>query len=159
MKKAIVFILALIMLVSVSGVAFASVPDSPPQGTYTIGYWKTHPSAMVNLLPINLGTSSGALTKHVTSSAIAVSYLKMTGGASNGIVKLYAQLLAAKLNIENGASDDAVYSTIKAADAFLATHDAASWASLSKADQSKVLAWMTTCDNYNNGLIGPGHAG
>ena len=79
--------------------------------------------------------------------------------ASNGINKLYAQLLAAKLNIANGASGSAIASTISAADAFLAANDSLSWKGLSKASQNTVLGWMTALDNYNNGLSGPAHCG
>jgi hypothetical protein len=77
--------------------------------------------------------------------------------ASNGINKVYAQLLGAKLNIASGASNSAVLSTINAADAFLATKNSLDWAGLSKTQKNQVLGWMSTLDNYNNGLIGPGH--
>jgi hypothetical protein len=134
----------------------------------TIGYWKNHagfePQAdmVTPLLPQLLGTSGGAKTQNVTTAALAVQFLSFNGSngvfdASNGINKLYAQLLGAKLDIANGADGSAVASTISAADAFLATHDSTAWSGLSKADKNKVLGWMTTLDNYNNGLIGPGH--
>lgn len=131
--------------------------------TRTIGYWKTHagfgPQADVvsALLPIWLGTAGGTKSVLVDSAAEAVQYLSMNGAASNGINKLYAQLLAAKLNIASGASGSAVSSVIAAADAFLAQYDSASWSTLSKAQKQQVLSWMTTLDNYNNGLIGPAH--
>ena len=114
------------------------------------------------LLSQNLGTAGGAKTQVVNSAAKAVQFLEMRGSnnikdASNGINKLYAQLLAAKLNIASGANGSAVAATIAAADAFLATNDSLSWASLSKSAQQSVLGWMTTLDKYNNGLIGPLH--
>lgn len=158
MKKIITLLLAALLLVSWGGVASAYVGDEPSQGTYTIGYWKTHPGAMADLLPVWLGNSSGAKSVNVNTTAKAVSILKMTGGASNGIVKLYAQLLAAKLNYYNGADKSAVASVMSAADNFLATHNAADWATLTAAQKSSVLSWMTTLDRYNNGIIGPGHA-
>jgi hypothetical protein len=136
----------------------------PTGCTRTIGYWKTHagftgrnPDRVTPLLPIWLGTAGGTKSIQVTSAAQAVYLLSMSGNASNGINKLYAQLLAAKLNIANGADGSAVASTIAAADAFLATYNAADWASLTKAQQKMVLGWMTTLDWYNNGYIGPGH--
>lgn len=125
--------------------------------TRTIGYWKTHPAHITPLLPVWLGTAGGAQSMNVTSADQAVILLNMSGDPSNGINKLYAQELAAKLNIAAGADPSAVSSTLAAADSFLATHDASSWANLSKAEQAQVLGWMTTLDNYNNGLIGPGH--
>jgi hypothetical protein len=132
--------------------------------TRTIGYWKTHAGFTGNnadvlsqYLPIWLGASGGAKSVQVTSAAQAVFLLEMSGEASNGINKLYAQLLGARLNIAAGADGSAAAGTISAADAWLATHNAADWSSLSKKERNQVLAWMTTLDNYNNGLIGPGH--
>ncbi len=131
--------------------------------TLTIGYWKNHagfgpqPDVVSELLPVTLGTGSGK-SVFVTSAAYAVKILSFgLGDPSNGITKLYAQLLAAKLNIANGADGSAVATTIANADAFLAGKDYLAWASLNKNDRAKVLTWMTTLDNYNNGLIGPGH--
>jgi hypothetical protein len=130
--------------------------------TLTIGYWKNHAGfgpqrdMVTGLLPISLGSIS------VTNAAQAVQFLGFKGSnnvfdASNGINKLCAQLLGAKLNIKNGADGSVVASTIAAADAFLATKNSLSWAGLTKTQKNQVLSWMSTLDNYNNGLIGPGH--
>ena len=133
--------------------------------TFTIGYWKTHagfgPQADVvtPLLPIWLGTAGGGASIQVTDAATAVAILGQNtyGDASNGITKLYAQLLGAKLNIANGASGSAVASTIAGADVFLATYDWNDWSGLSNSKKNKVNNWHTKLDNYNNGIIGPGH--
>lgn len=132
----------------------------PGVGTRTIGYWKTHPDKMLGLLPVYLGTKSGTKSVAVQGSAKAVDILSMEvyGSPSNGITKLYAQLLAAKLNIGGGADSAAVDSTIAAADSFLAGKNHTDWINLSNSQKELVLGWMTTLDNYNNGLIGPGHA-
>jgi uncharacterized repeat protein (TIGR01451 family) len=140
------------------------------QCTLTIGFWKTHTGFNGNnedlvsdLLPIDLGTPAGAKTLHVTTAQKAVDVLKFKGSngvaaASNGINKLYAQLLGAKLTIASGLDDgSAVQATINAADAFLATHNSGDWSSLTKAQKNQVLAWASTLDQYNNGIIGPGH--
>ena len=81
------------------------------------------------------------------------------GAPANGITKLYAQLLAAKLNGLRAASLTAVSATISAADAFLATHNYLDWISLTSVEQTSVLAWHSALDNYNNGITGPGHCG
>jgi len=132
--------------------------------TLTIGYWKTHAGGVghnadmvTDLLPIWLGTAGGAKSVQVTSASQAISLLSMSGDPSNGINKLYAQLLGARLNIAAGADGAAVASTISAADGFLATRNAADWNSLTKPQRAQVLSWAATLDNYNNGLIGPGH--
>lgn len=164
MKKFTTVFLALLLSCAMGGVAFATVQDGPPQGTYTIGYWKTHAGLgpqqdmVSSLLPIRLGTPGGEDTVIVRTNETAVLYLKMTGGASNGIVKLYAQLLGAKLNNYNGADISEIWQVFGAADRFLATHNAGDWKSLGKAEKAQVLSWMNTLDQYNNGVIGPGHA-
>jgi len=73
------------------------------------------------------------------------------GHPSNGITKLYAQLLATKLNIANGVNGASVASVIASADAFLAIKDWTYWNSLSKADKNMVLGWMLALNNFNNG--------
>jgi len=138
--------------------------------TLTIGYWKNHAGlgngnqqdGITPLLQdaggsIWLGTPNGEKSVAITSASQAVNYLDRQGDSSNGINRLYAQLLAAKLNIQNGACPNVVSSTIAAADAFLATHNADDWSSLTTAQQSQVDTWKTTLDDYNNGRIGPGH--
>jgi hypothetical protein len=146
-------------------------PGPPPPDTgcsLTIGFWKTHagftghnPDEVTSLLPIWLGTSNGFDSLEVTTAKQAVDVLSMKtyGSASNGITKLYAQLLGAKLSIANGASETSVASTISDADAFLANTFWTGWSSLTSAQQQQVLAWMNTLDQFNNGLIGPGHCG
>jgi hypothetical protein len=83
--------------------------------------------------------------------------MKTYGSNSNGITKLYAQLLAAKLNFASDASDGAVADYVTDADAFLAVHDYMDWDGLSDEDKDMVMMWQGTFDDYNNGLIGPGH--
>ncbi|HEX9107996.1 MAG TPA: hypothetical protein VF832_12225, partial [Longimicrobiales bacterium] len=98
----------------------------------------------------------GGLTSiKVTTAAQAVTLLGMNGKASNPVNKLYAQMLGAKLNMAAGTDGSAVASVITAADVFLATHNQNT--SLTSAEKTQVLSWMTTLDNYNSGLIGPGH--
>ncbi|MBN2226887.1 MAG: DNRLRE domain-containing protein [candidate division Zixibacteria bacterium] len=141
---------------------------APPQQegcSRTIGYWKTHagfgPQAdMVSAyLPIWLGTEGGAKSLAVTDAATAVNVLKMKtyGSNSNGITKLYAQLLGTKLSIASGASDVDVADAIAEADAFLADHDYTNWKKLSGEEKDMVLDLKTMFDDYNNGIIGPGH--
>jgi hypothetical protein len=79
------------------------------------------------------------------------------GGPSNGITKLYAQLLAAKLNMLNGADGADIASALLSADDFLTRYNWRDWKGLSPGQKQTVLDWKTILDNYNNGLIGPGH--
>ena len=126
--------------------------------TLTIGFWKNHTGLgngnqldeVSQHLPVYLGTEGGPKTVAVTTAEQAREILQ--GMGSNGISKLYAQLLATKLNIASGSptSYTGLLTKIAEADAFLATRNAADWNSLSKNDQKKVNAWMSFFDTYNN---------
>lgn len=148
---------------SLVGFDLVATPESG--GTYTIGYWKNHAGfgrqadVVTPLLSVWLGAEGGAKSVDVNSAALAVQVLqfKTFGGSSNGIAKLYAQLLAAKLSIKGGAGGAAVAGVIALADAFLAGTGWQDWASLSSSERSMVLGWASTLDAYNNGIIGPGH--
>ncbi len=143
--------------------------SEPPNGegcTYTIGKWKNwtglgngnQTDIVTPLLPVSLGDDGGSKTLVVTDVEMAVDVLrkKTYGRNRNGITKLYAQLLAAKLNVANGADGSDATAAIAAADAFLADHDWTDWDGLGD-DQETVLDWKNTLDDYNNGEIGPGH--
>ena len=133
--------------------------------TFTIGYWKNHagfgpqPDVLTPLLPQYLGTIGGDETLAVTTAKIAYNVLSQNvyGKSDNGITKLYAQLLAAKLNVKAGSDPSAVAGIISQADKFLAGKSYSDWYSLSSKEQDKVFAWHNALDDYNNGLLGPGH--
>ena len=145
-------------------------PDQEPGNgcTLTIGYWKNHAAfsgknrdRVTPLLPIQLGAGGGA-TVVVTTASQAVQILRMRwngGRSSNGISKLYAQLLAVKLNIANGADGSGAAAAIAAADLILAAYDQAAWTSLTRTDRRTILRLAAVLDSYNNGRIGPGHCG
>ncbi|MCP4584231.1 MAG: DNRLRE domain-containing protein [candidate division Zixibacteria bacterium] len=133
--------------------------------TNTIGYWKNHTGGcrpqsdeVSQFLPITLGNADGDKSVNVTNTRRARRILRQRFGRPfNGITKLYAQLLAAKLNIANGADDSDVAETITAADNFLSDHGRRSWYRLSSDDRNMILGWKDMLDDYNNGEIGPGH--
>jgi hypothetical protein len=133
--------------------------------TRTIGYWKTHDGSgpqedvVTPLLPIWLGTAGGTKSIDVTNTTISHDILSQDvyGTPKNGITKLYAQLLGAKLNAANDADISLIADVIADADAFLAMYDWNDWDSLTKAQKGMVLEWAGTLDDYNNGLIGPIH--
>ncbi|MBP2627741.1 MAG: hypothetical protein H6Q68_2452 [Firmicutes bacterium] len=136
--------------------------------THTIGFWKTHAGfgpqndLVTPLLPIILGNEDGPQSITVSTAAQAVSILGFEGSngifdAANGINKLYAQLLAAQLNINDGANGSAIASTLVDVNNFLSINDSTSWAGLTKAQKQQVLSWAKILENYNTGLIGPGH--
>lgn len=133
--------------------------------TRTIGYWKNHAGfkrqadMVTPLLPVFLGTMGGEKTLAVTTARIAVNVLgqQYYGDPSNGITKLYAQLLGAKLNLASGASNGPVDDIIADADEFLADHNWRDWTGLSDEDKDMILGWHYDLDQYNMGLSGVLH--
>ena len=75
----------------------------------------------------------------------------------NAFYILAHQYMAAKLNVLNGASSTAdVDAAIAGAEALFGSLGAGSVA-LTPAQTTQAKAWAATLDNYNKGLIGPGH--
>jgi hypothetical protein len=117
--------------------------------TYTIGFWKTHPG-MWPVASLMLGSVS-----YTQAELLQILDQPSLG---NGLTILAKQLIAAKLNLAAGASPIAVASTISWADLQIGSlvvppigTDALDPATTSAATQ--------TLDDFNNGLIGPGHCG
>lgn len=143
------------------------IESEPPEFgcSLTIGFWKTHAGfgpqddMVTALLPIWLGDPGGDKSLFVDNAGMAVDLLSQDvyGVPSNGITKLYAQFLGVKLNVANGASETDVASFITKADAFLADNDWTDWDDLKVNMINKVSTWHDKFDDYNNGLIGPGH--
>jgi len=132
--------------------------------THGKGYWKNHTGfgpqgdEVSILLPIWLGEADGDKSLAVTDPQITYDVLQQHeyDHPSNGITKLYAHLLTAKLNIIAFANPADVSDAIAAADAFLTDHDWNDWEMLSKDDQQQVLQWKGQIESYNEGYTGPG---
>jgi hypothetical protein len=122
--------------------------DVPDQGcTYSHGFWMNHSEAWP-VASLDLGSSS-------YDQAQLLSILKQPS-QGNGLVILAHQLVAAKLNIANGADDTAVAATITASDALIGANVVPPVGSAS-VPPSTVEGLSQTLDQYNNGAIGPGH--
>lgn len=131
--------------------------DIPCAGgcSLTPGYWKTHSSYgpapyddTWALLP------AGADSTFFLSGASYYNVL-WTAPKGNAYYILAHAYIAAVLNNLNGADTSAVDGIIAQATTFFQTHTPD--ASLTKAERNMILKWASTLDNYNNGLIGPGH--
>jgi hypothetical protein len=132
--------------------------------TLTQGYWKTHShrgpapadDAWFTLGDVdNDGVSEGADETFFNSGKTYYQVL-WTSPQGNVYYNLAHQYIAAKLNILNGASSTtAVDAAITFAENFFATKTPSS--SLTRAERNEVTAKAAILDNYNNGLIGPGH--
>lgn len=117
--------------------------------TYTIGYWKTHEEAW----PV-AGLTLGSVY-YTKAQLLSILNTAVTG---NGLISLAHQLIAAKLNIANGADPTAASATIIAADAQIGglvvpPIGAGYLHPSTTSSKTQVL------DDYNNGIIGPGHCG
>jgi SdrD B-like domain len=129
------------------------------------GYWKNYAghgpqiNYFSDFLPIWLGTQGGEKSIEVTTSEVVVEILKMHiyGHPSNGITKLYAKLLTAKLNIVRGADDTDIADVIDEVDAFLGEHDWNDWKKLSEDEKKIIKIWTSMINDYNSGIIGPGN--
>jgi hypothetical protein len=130
--------------------------------TLTQGYWKTHTPLVCDLDPtsplciawpvasLDLGT--------VTYDVAQLVSILNTPAAGNGLIALAHQLIAAKLNIANGADGSAVAADIAAADALIGglVVPPVGGGSL---PSSATSALTTALANYNEGATGPGHCG
>ena len=133
--------------------------------TYGKGFWKNHAGMgpqedlVTDLLPLWLGNEDGEMSLNVETAQMAYDVLgqMVYGHPSNGITRLYAHLLTAKLNIANGADDEDIADVITAADDFLAENDWNGWGELSQEDRQMVNGWKDMLESYNEGEIGPGH--
>ena len=119
----------------------------PQNCTYTQGYWKNHTNAWP-VTNLTLGT-----VNYTAAELLSILHEPAHG---NGLVILAHQLIAAKLNIANGADPTAAAAAIAAADAQIGALVVPP-VGAGYLTPASVNATATTLDNYNNGLIGPGH--
>lgn len=148
-----------------AGMYMIEVIEDADGCTHGLGYWKNHAGLgpqtdyVSMLLPIWLGTPGGKTSIEISNPEIAVDILKMHkyGHPSNGITKLYARLLVAKLNIASGANSEDIIDVIDEADEFLAEHDWNDWKNLSRDENKIIKEWTNHLSSYNGGEIGPGN--
>jgi hypothetical protein len=117
--------------------------------TYTQGYWKNHPDDW----PVG-SLTLGSVT-YTKAQLVDVLHEPAHG---NGLVILAHQLIATLLNVALGADDTDVASAVSASHALIGglVVPPVGTGSLSPSSAS---ALAQTLDDYNNGIIGPGHCG
>ena len=115
--------------------------------TYSQGYWRNHPNAWP-VTGLTLGT--------VTYQAAELMAILDNPAQGNGLVILTHQLIAAKLNIANGADPSAVQQAITDADNMIGALVVPPIGNgyLSPAQTGDLNETLT---EYNEGTIGPGH--
>lgn len=118
--------------------------------TYTQGYWKNHASAWP-VTSVTLGS--------VTYTQAQLLAIFSQPAAGNGLISLAHQLIAAKLNLAQGAVPTAaVTAAIASADALIGALVVPPVGSGSLAP-STTSGLTNTLDQFNNGATGPGHCG
>jgi hypothetical protein len=122
--------------------------------TLTQGYWKTH--SWYGPAPYD---ATWALVGENTSFYLSGKtwfQVLWTPPAGNAYYNLAHQYMAAKLNILNGAgTTPEVALAITKAEAFFSIKSPA--VKLTNTERANILKWASLLDQYNNGLIGPGH--
>lgn len=128
--------------------------------TLTPGYWKTHSSfgpAPYDSTWESLPGGAGAETPFFLSGATYYRVL-WTPTAGNAYYTLARAYIAAQLNQLNGANAGAVSTAFAQATTILRSYGPSDPAFGKRSVvRTQTLALATTLDNYNNGLIGPGH--
>jgi hypothetical protein len=123
--------------------------------TFTQGFWKTHPAAWPPLPDCGGGFLKLGTVCYTQAQLLSILNNAVVG---NGLVSLAHQLIAAKLNILNGADGTVVNPTIAAADAqiggLVVPPVGAGFLS-----PSSTSATTQILDDWNNGITGPGHCG
>jgi hypothetical protein len=125
----------------------ATIPCVASPCTYSQGYWRNHP----NTWPVT-SLTLGAVT-YQAAELIAILDDPAQG---NGLVILVHQLIAAKLNIANGADPSAVQQATTDADNMIGTLVVPPIGNgyLPPAQTGELTEILT---QYNEGTIGPGH--
>jgi hypothetical protein len=135
---------------------FCTTAACPTAGcTFTQGYWKTHG-------PIPTGNNtdvwpvSSLTLGTVTYTDLELQSIFDTPAGGNGLISLAHQLIAAKLNVANGADDTSVAGAIAAADTLIGSRVVPPVGSgfLAPGATSALVATLTS---FNEGSIGPGH--
>lgn len=136
-------------------------PPPPPGCTYTLGYWKTHSKAGPAPYDPTWAMLPGGLEQNTIFFLSGKTWLAVfnTAPAGNAYYQLSQQYMAAKLNVLGGADPTAAAAAIAAAETLFNTYTPAQVAALPKnsAVRAQFIALSGTLDQYNNGIIGPGH--
>lgn len=114
--------------------------------TLTIGFWKTHPNAWMTDT-LTLGGQTYTKTQ--------VLNILETEPLGDATFILGHQLIAAELNIANGANNTAISDTLTAANAWLDANPLGS--KPGEPSRTVGISLSLTLTNYNEGNIGPGH--
>lgn len=123
--------------------------SAPTNCTYTQGYWKNHTSAWP-VTSLTIGT--------VTYTKSQLLQILATPARGNGLLILAHQLIAAKLNVYQGADPTDVNAAIASADAIIGGLVCPPIGG-GYLDPALVTGDAQTLDDFNNGTLGVPHCG
>jgi hypothetical protein len=130
-------------------------PPPPRENcTLTQGYWKNHGEDWDQ---VSDGKPFLTTSTFYNSGVSYLTILNTPPKGGNAYLQLAHQFIAASLNLNGGTSANA---SVNAAISGAATYFAGAPAGIPNPvdpTRSQLQGWATTLDNYNNGLIGPGH--
>ena len=142
------------MVITFTNTADAPPPPPPGNCTLTQGYWKNHEEDWDQASD---GKPFLVTTTFYNSATSYLNIMKTPPKGGNAYLQLAHQFIAARLNVNGGASGVAA---VDAALAGAATYFAGAPAGIpnpGEPTRSQLQGWATTLDNYNNGRTGPGH--
>jgi hypothetical protein len=150
---------------------FCSTDDCQPGGegcTYTQGFWKNHGPEISGVCDCRSGNNENEWPETVMLYGLMLGTQPYNAGqlcsifntntpvGGNGLLSLAHQLIAAKLNIANGADPTVIASTILSADSLIDGLIIPPWGTGYLAP-SATSTFGTRLAWYNEGTIGPGH--
>jgi hypothetical protein len=125
---------------------------TPRNQALSAGYWKNHAAQMQTLLPVTLGSFTVAST--TTANAIFNAMNCSSSKDQDAVGCLGGQLLAAKLNVKNGASN-CINTVIGQADALLVAINYQGpnhKYTLTSTQRTQLVSLKNALDKYNSGL-------
>jgi hypothetical protein len=137
------------------------IPDDPedPEGcSLTPGYWMTHSEyGPAPYDPTWAELPDGADTPFFLSGKSYLQVLHTPPAGGHAYYILAFQYIAAELNRFAGADLAAVQAAFDGATAIFETYTPDQVKNFSRPMRAQLIEWADLLDEYNNGLIGPGH--
>jgi hypothetical protein len=136
---------------------FTPPPPPPPPGpacTFTQGFWKNHTELWDEVAD---GKPFLSTTTFYNSGVSYITIMNTPPKGGNAYLQLAHQFIAASLNVNGAPSGDASADAALAGAAAYFAGAPAGIPNPSGSLRTQLQGWATTLDNYNNGLIGPGH--
>ena len=134
------------------------LPEVPEGCTLTPGYWKTHSKYGPAPYDMTWDAKSGGDASFFDTGQTYYQVLWTEPGGGNAFFILAHAYIAAEMNVLNGASIPGdVLDAWNQAGALLDAYDSSLEIPKKTADRDLAIYLAGILDDYNNGIIGPGH--